>query len=404
MKVLAAIVIPPHLSVSGAVNAAKSLSTALAEYCTIDVALMAQETRQSALGNAVLFERCATNPFQFSRSFLPDKFRTLFYYSDIPAIVHTGGYDLVHLHNVIPTMELRRIAKVCVTKGIPYVISTHGFVEILNRESAYSLTIFEELVGKWLIDRPLRYVVDNASKIFALSPMEIPLLTELGIPDGKISIVTNGVNEFFLEDPPPHEIEHVIHKFALPTQSEARPRVSFFLGNHTANKGLPVLLEALSITKVPYLMLIGGKKRNTIDYASYTARCSSNQRIVVTDELSDQEIRALFHYADFFVFPTRADTLPLAILEAMASSLPILSTQVGGIPYQVDHTYGQLVAPNDVNALRKAFEQFCQQPFLKKMGAAARSAVELRFRWKTVAQTAIVEYQRILEPTLSKIK
>jgi len=398
LRVLAAIVIPPHLVVSGAVNAAKSLSQAVAEHCQVDIALMSNVERHTQLGEATLFERKSTNLLSFTRSILPDKFRTLLYRSDISDLVSPDKYDLVHLHNAIPTLEMQRIAKACVARGVSYVISTHGFVEITSKDQAYSLKFHEKIAGKLLIDRPLRYVVQHAAKVFAGSPCEMPLLRKLEISTDKISIVTNGVNEYFLQTPTCEQTAQAINKFELPPKIESSPITYFYLGNHTQNKGLPILLESLMQITEPYLMIVGGKKRNIIDYEHYIARCRAGQRIVFTDLLSDEEVLALAHYSDLFIFPTLADTLPLVILEAMACGLPILATEIGGIPYQVKPECGHLVQPGDPIALGNALKHLSMdKELLKEMGKAARHRVETVFRWKEVAHTAFVEYNSIFQ-------
>lgn len=396
MRVLAAIVIPPHLIVSGAVNAAKSLSQSIAAYCIVDIAVMSNCERQTTLGKAVLLERKTVNPFSFTKSVLPDKFRTLFYHSDIPNLVLSGDYDLVHLHNAIPTIEMKRIAKACVARGIPYIISTHGFVEIMGKDQAYNLKIYEKIAGKIFIDHPLRYVVQHATKVFAGSPYELPLLTDLEIPTTKISVITNGVNEYFLQSPSPDQMDRVIRKFGLPFCEQSRPVTYFFLGNHTQNKGLPILLDTLMRTTEPYLMIVGGKKRNTINYERYCALCNPDQKIIFTDLLLDEEILALSYYADLFVFPTLADTLPLVVLDAMACGLPILSTQIGGIPYQVSSECGYLVPPGDSNALGEAIRYLSKnKELLESMGEAARNRAKTLFRWEEIARTAFAEYSSV---------
>jgi starch synthase len=244
-----------------------------------------------------------------------------------------------------------------------------------------------------LIDRPLRHVVKYASKVFAGSPMELPLLEKLNIPPHKVSIVTNGVNEYFLERPTAAQMNAVQSKFDLPATKDGEQLVGLYLGNHTQNKGLPVLLEALAQVTAPYMMIVGGKRRSTIDYEGHITRCGVGQRLIFTDWISDEEMLALAHYAEIFIFPTLADTLPLVVLEAMACGLPILSTTVGGIPYQVDASCGQLVPPGDVLALRTAIEQFSKDKArLKPMGAAARQKVQRQFRWQQSAEVAFAEY------------
>ena len=113
--------------------------------------------------------------------------------------------------------------------------------------------------------------------------------------------------------------------------------------------------------------------------------------------IKEAEIISLFHYADLFVYPTLSDTLPLVILEAMASGLAILSTKVGGISYQVDQSCGVLVEPGNPQAIKEAFEQMSEdQEKLVKMGCAANQIAQTKFNWQQSAQQAFMFYQEIL--------
>jgi len=276
-------------------------------------------------------------------------------------------------------------------------VSTHGFVELLSAAHAYKLRPHERIALRLLMRAPLQEVVDHAARIFALSPAEHPLLKQLRVPDAKIALVTNGVNPFYFGAPEASELAEVQRTFALTAREKDGPPVAMFLGNHTQNKGLDVLLEALLASSRPYLLIVAGKKRETINYAGYLARCRPGQRIIFTDSVSDQQVRALFHCADLFVFPSLADTLPLVVLEAMAAGLPVLATTVGGIPYQVDASCGRLVPPGDVEALRVAFEEFStQRDSLRIMGAAARERVRERFDWSRSSDEAYRQFLSIL--------
>lgn len=401
MRILAAVIIAPHMVVSGAVNAAKALSRAVAEHCEVDVAVMGRVQQTSALGRARLLERSSYNPLQFTEGFLPNKFRTLLYRSDIPEVIRQGAYDLVHIHNPIPAFEMKRVAATCVAMNLPYVISTHGFVEVLNRKVAYNLNALEHLAGWFCLDRPLRYVLAHAKMVFVLSPHEYPALLGLGIPRYKLAVVSNGVDEKYFEPPDREQIASSCAKFGLPIEKAQLHRdnvlVGFFLGNHTRNKGLHILLEAMLHVQTPYLLIVGGKKRPDIDYQMYERRSNASQRIVFTDFLTDEDVASLYAYADIFIFPTFADTLPLVVLDAMAAGLPVLSTRVGGIPYQVDESCGYLIEPGDPIALAEVMNRLSgERDALVWKGTQAQIRVQERFLWAQAAAQAVSLYEQIL--------
>ena len=383
MKVLTAIIIPPHLSASGAANAGKQLSASLANYCDVDISILSIEEATSNLGKAKLLARKSSNILSFTKGFLPNKFRTLFYRGDIPSLICHGDYDIVHIHNVVPTLEAKRVAQACVNQGIPYVISTHGFFEITSGGTAYSLKYYhEKLAWKFFIEKPFAYIIQYASRIFALSPMEYSLLNNLGIEEQRIRLVTNGVNEVFHGKSSPQQIQSVCNRLNLPKLSDKNVPVGIFLGNHTKNKGIDVLLEAFNQIQKPFILIVCGQKRDGIDYDRFSTKYSEHQKIVFTGWVSDEDILALFQYADLFVYPTLSDTLPLVILEAMASGLPIISTKVGGIPYQVNQSCGVLVDSGNPQAIKEAFEQITEdKQKLAVMGSTANQIVKAKFNW-----------------------
>jgi glycosyltransferase involved in cell wall biosynthesis len=89
----------------------------------------------------------------------------------------------------------------------------------------------------------------------------------------------------------------------------------------------------------------------------------------------------------------------------MACGLPILSTQIGGIPYQVSSECGYLVTPGDSNALGEAIRYLSQnKQLLESMGKAARNRVETLFRWEEIARTAFAEYSSIFSDNTTPTK
>ena len=113
MRVLAALVLAPHWVVSGAANAATRLSAALAELCDIELVRMAATETTERVGALTVTRTACSNPLSLIRPVVPSQFYTQFFRSRIPEIIEGGGFDLVHLHNVIPTLEMKRMAVAC---------------------------------------------------------------------------------------------------------------------------------------------------------------------------------------------------------------------------------------------------------------------------------------------------
>jgi glycosyltransferase involved in cell wall biosynthesis len=95
----------------------------------------------------------------------------------------------------------------------------------------------------------------------------------------------------------------------------------------------------------------------------------------------DTSLRRLFAEADIFVLPTLADCFPLAILEAMASGLAVVATDVGAIPEQVvDGETGLLVPAGDPEALARSLQALLDDPDRRiAFGVAGRRRAELHF-------------------------
>jgi glycosyltransferase involved in cell wall biosynthesis len=80
------------------------------------------------------------------------------------------------------------------------------------------------------------------------------------------------------------------------------------------------------------------------------------------------------------VHATRADNHPLAVLEALASGVPVVACRVGGIPEQLTDETGALVEPGDPRSFAAAISQLLDDPDRRaRMGAAAAADARTRF-------------------------
>lgn len=100
---------------------------------------------------------------------------------------------------------------------------------------------------------------------------------------------------------------------------------------------------------------------------------------------------------DVFVLPSAWEAFPLAILEAMTCSLPVVATAVGGVPEAVvDGETGRLVPPGDEQALASALGALLENAELRaRQGAAALERVERCFRVDRMVDETLALYERL---------
>jgi glycosyltransferase involved in cell wall biosynthesis len=239
-------------------------------------------------------------------------------------------------------------------------------------------------------------VARGAARVLMLSPHEEPILRGMGVAADRMHVVPNGVDRYFLEALPESERVRLVARFALPSD---RPLL-LFVGNHTFNKGLDVLLRALGMMRESAAVIIAGAIRSRAENEKLilsSGLAPADRRFLFTDYITKEELRALYHSVDAFVFPSRADTLPLVILEAMASSLPVVATRVGGIPFEITPDEGLLVAPGDPVQLAEGLDRVCRDPEARhRMGVSARQRVIAHFDWRVSAGLALDIYAQVL--------
>jgi len=156
---------------------------------------------------------------------------------------------------------------------------------------------------------------------------------------------------------------------ALSADPMSRPTGSrrfVYVGSDIVRKGLDVLLRAVASlpADLDWHLTVVGATRGQCEQAfpDLRAQCS-NPRILFAGKLEKEPLRQTLWHSHVFVLPSRAEALGVALLEALAAGLPVVATQVGGIPEIVsDPAAGILVSPDDPAALAAALARIKPWP------------------------------------------
>jgi glycosyltransferase involved in cell wall biosynthesis len=187
---------------------------------------------------------------------------------------------------------------------------------------------------------------------------------------------------------------HVVHcgiepdRYAGP--STATGADLLFVGRLAAVKGVPVLFDALRLIgdRLPglRLTLIGdGPERPAL--MAEAAAMGLAGRVHFAGYKTSDEVAAALLQADLLVLPSFAEGVPVVLMEAMASGLPVVTSRIAGIPELVeDGVSGHLVPPGNPEALAEAIVGVLTAPDRAAMGAAGRRRVTRDFNTRTEAE------------------
>jgi glycosyltransferase involved in cell wall biosynthesis len=145
-----------------------------------------------------------------------------------------------------------------------------------------------------------------------------------------------------------------------------------------------------------FRLLIAGDGGNRSELAALAESLSLGNRIEFLGDVSD--VPALLRRASMFVLPSLTEGLPLTVLEAMATGLPVIATRVGGTPEVVDDgTTGLLVDPREPEQMARAMMRIFECPELgRRLGDAAHLRVAEHFDVREMVSRYESLYEEVL--------
>jgi glycosyltransferase involved in cell wall biosynthesis len=256
--------------------------------------------------------------------------------------------------------------------SVPYVISLRG--GDVPGFRPYDFRLYHKIAA------PLLHVIwKNASSIVANSQG----LRELALTfDSRyeIPVIPNGVDA---------------EQFTVFDRAWSPPHI-LSVGRVVHQKGFDLGLRALAqLKELQWEWTIAGDGPQMQPLRLMAAEHDLKDRIHFAGWLSASRLREQYASANLFLFPSRHEGMPNAVLEAMASGLPVVATRIAGNEELVmDGQTGTLVNTEDVDGLRESLKPLLLDAHKREqMGRAARKRVEESFTWTRVAD----QYERILQ-------
>lgn len=292
--------------------------------------------------------------------------------------------DIVHAHGH-PYLSSYFAIKMAKKYSKPVVLTQHNtFIEYGG------LWDFAEKVNDLLIGRR---VLQDSDKIIAVSKATLNYVLSLGANKHKTEVLYNGVN---------------IERFKpFLSKMEAReilglPKKSFLVlsvRRLVYKNGIDTLLESAKIiveNNKNVLFLVAGTGPDFEKISMRIKQFKLENNFKLLGFVSDECLPLYYNASDVFALPSKSgEGMPLVLLEAMASGLPVIATNVGGAPEIVAEHCGRIVPPGDAVSLAKAILEFFKCDFLS-LGMKIRNVVEQKYSWDINVKRLIGIYEEFI--------
>ena len=296
-------------------------------------------------------------------------------------VITSDDFDVIHVQGAIPGFLLSRtgIAK-------PLVYTVHNPPPVLFRYPS----MYQEALRRFFhlqVEIPL---VNQADHVISVSEdIRKYLVKTMGLVEDSISFIPNGVDTATYR---PGLSRTALQK-SLPGLPE---QYILFVGQLTYRKGVDVLLEALSrpnSSSVHAVVVGDGPERRRLTLLSRELGVENRAHFV--GGVSRELLPSLYSNAQCFVLPTRGEGMPLVLLEALASGLPIVATNIGSISAILEkRLVGFLFEKEDADTLARYTLRIVSNNSLRQeLGASARELAENHYSWDEIARQTTRAYE-----------
>lgn len=241
-----------------------------------------------------------------------------------------------------------------------------------------------------------RLVLARFDKVVVVSEIVKATLRRWGVPSKKLSLIDNGVDVDHFSGAAPTLRNELLERGAL---------VVGFAGRIVPDKGGALLLQAakkvLAVCPSAKFVFVGeGPSRG--EWEALTDQLDIRKSVIFTGARND--MAGVYASFDIAVLPSLVESMPMCLLEAMASGRPVIATQVGAIPRLViPEVTGLLLKPGDVNELSAAIIRLLQDSNLaKRLGENGRAHVSRRFSADAMAKSYLEVYNQVFANGLNR--
>jgi len=302
----------------------------------------------------------------------------------LPYLLHKREVDLLHMPwFYAPAIVPSRL-----------VITIHDLTDILTPPPGISATF---QAGRLFF---ARRALTRADRILAVShSSKRDLSRTFDVPESKIDVVYNALDERFLLEPMPEGADRILERHAV------NDPFVLYAGNIKPQKNLPRLIEAFAVAKADLrdhpkysglkLLLIGDSAEEHSDLRRAVLRSRVQGEVRFLGFVPHPVLRVFYSRASAFLFPSLYEGFGLPPLEAMAHGTPVLTSNASSLP-EVFSQAALLVNPENIFEISRGIRQILTEDVLRD--ALIRRGHELvqRYSWERSAEQVRDVYRAVV--------
>lgn len=285
-------------------------------------------------------------------------------------LIKENQFDIIHIHGMRP-LEFYNI------KDIPLVYTNHtsGYLKRIKK-GGYRIPILKRLFNK--------------PKLF-LAPSEELLEVPFAFDAKKVFISNGVISSKFTRN------EEVRKKLRAELSIKDDEKLAIMTRRMVWKNGINYLALATKYIKNDTLKLLFIGDGEQFQEVKKILEKNFKNRFILLGSKEHHEIIDYYSASDISILSSLMEATSISGLEAMAASLPLVGTSVGGIPVLIkDGINGYLCEPMDPKDLAEKIDMLLDNDF-KKMGENSKKFVEEKFDWIQIAEKTLGEYKELLK-------
>lgn len=285
--------------------------------------------------------------------------------------------------NLVHAQETSPHGVLAVRSKFPSVVTIHG---IKANEARFTTGTRSRLRARVQHEIGTHYYIKQAAHTIIISPY---------VSDYYGKDLSG--EQYFIPNP-------VASRFFSVARKPVNDRV-LFAGRLRRLKGVTDLLHALAVLsskgRRPYRLILAGspaEQRYVDELHREARRLGVSDLVEFSGILSSEELLIELSRCTCLALPSYQETSPMVIQEAMASGVPVVASNICGIPYLVDDgETGFLVPPGNIDMLAQKLDKILSNENLcKQFGLASREKANKEYRSSIIAQKTLDVYRRII--------